>query len=85
MIEFSNRVRNFRAVGGAAFFPVMLHSTRAPEYALTAYAVAASPHALLLAATWWPLGLVLAIAYSVFLSRRYAGKVSVKRDNSGFY
>lgn len=73
------------AVGGAAVFPVMLHSTRAPEYSLTAYAVAASPHALLLAATWWPLGLVLAIAYFVFVSRRYAGKVSVKRDNQGFY
>jgi hypothetical protein len=27
----------------------------------------------------------LAAAYFVFVSRRYAGKVSVNRDNQGFY
>ena len=27
----------------------------------------------------------LATVYFVFISRRYAGKVSVKRDNQGFY
>jgi len=73
------------ATGGAAIFPVMLHSTLAPEHSLTAYAVAASPNALLLAAIWWPVALALAIAYFVFISRRYAGKVSVARDTQGFY
>jgi cytochrome d ubiquinol oxidase subunit II len=71
--------------GGAAIFPVMLHSTIAPENSLTAYAVAAGPNALRLAAIWWPLGFLLAIAYVVFISRRYAGKVSVMRDNQGSY
>src|SRR5215470_2492398 len=71
--------------GGAAIFPVMLYSTLAPEHALTAYAVAASPNALVLASMWWPVGFALAIAYFVFISRRYAGKVSVKRDTQGFY
>jgi cytochrome d ubiquinol oxidase subunit II len=71
--------------GGAALFPVMLSSTLAPEYSLTAYAVAASPNAFLLASLWWPVGFALAIAYFVFISRRYAGKVSVKRDSQGFY
>jgi cytochrome bd-type quinol oxidase subunit 2 len=71
--------------GSAAIFPVMLHSTLAPEQSLTAYAVAASPKALLLASMWWPIGFVLACSYFVFISRRYAGKVSVKRDNQGFY
>jgi cytochrome d ubiquinol oxidase subunit II len=71
--------------GGAALFPVMLYSTLAPENSLTAYAAASSPTALLLATIWWPVGLVLAIAYFVFISRRYAGKVSVKRDTQGFY
>ncbi len=28
---------------------------------------------------------LLAIAYFIFISRRYAGKVSVRRDNQGFY
>jgi len=28
---------------------------------------------------------VLAVSYFVFISRRYVGKVSVGRDNQGFY
>ena len=71
--------------GGAALFPVMLYSTLAPEHSLTAYAVAASPSALVLASMWWPVGFALATVYFVFISRRYAGKVSVKRDTQGFY
>ncbi|HEY7218881.1 MAG TPA: cytochrome d ubiquinol oxidase subunit II [Candidatus Binatia bacterium] len=73
------------AAGSAAIFPVMLYSTLAPENSLTAYAVASSRSALVLASVWWPVGLVLAIVYFVFISRRYAGKVSVRRDNQGFY
>jgi cytochrome d ubiquinol oxidase subunit II len=73
------------ATGSAAIFPVMLYSTLAPEHSLTAYAVASSPSALRLAAIWWPVGFVLASVYFVFISRRYAGKVSVKRDTQGFY
>jgi cytochrome bd ubiquinol oxidase subunit II len=73
------------AIGSAAIFPVMLHSTLAPENSLTAYAVASSPSALLLASIWWPVGFVLAATYFVFISRRYAGKVNVKRDTQGFY
>jgi cytochrome d ubiquinol oxidase subunit II len=71
--------------GAAAMFPVMLHSTLAPENSLTVYAVASSPAAMRLAAMWWPLGFVLAVTYFVFISRRYAGKVSVQRDTQGFY
>jgi cytochrome bd ubiquinol oxidase subunit II len=73
------------ATGGAAIFPVMLHSTLAPDHSLTAYGVAASPPSLLVASIWWPVAFALATAYFVFISRRYAGKVSVKRDNQGFY
>lgn len=73
------------ATGGAALFPVMLHSTLAPENSLTAYAVAAGRNSLVLATIWWPIGFVLAATYFVFISRRYAGKVSIKRDNQGFY
>jgi cytochrome d ubiquinol oxidase subunit II len=68
------------ATGAAAIFPVMLHSTLAPESSLTAYAVASSPTTLLRASFWWPVGLTLAVFYSVFISRRYAGKVT-----QGFY
>src|SRR6266702_3646597 len=68
------------ATGAAAIFPVMLNSTLAPENSLTAYAVASSPSTLRLATFWWPLGFALAVFYFVFISRRYAGKVSVQHD-----
>jgi cytochrome d ubiquinol oxidase subunit II len=73
------------ASGGAAIFPVMLHSTLDPQNSLTAYAVAANSRALALASVWWPIGFGLAVAYFVFISRHYAGKVNVSRDNQGFY
>ena len=71
--------------GAAAIFPVMLYSTLAPENSLTAYAVAAGRDALLFASIWWPVGFALAVVYFVFISRRYVGKVSVRRDTQGFY
>jgi cytochrome bd-type quinol oxidase subunit 2 len=70
--------------GAAAIFPVVLYSTLAPENSLTAHAVASSPTALRLASIWWPIGFALAGIYFVFISRRYAGKVSVRRDNQGY-
>ena len=73
------------ATGGAAIFPVMLYSTLAPENSLDAYAVASSPSAFHFVSIWWPVGFALAIIYFVFISRRYKGKVSVKRDTQGFY
>lgn len=73
------------ATGAAAIFPIVLHSTLAPDNSLTLYDVAAGPKSLVIAAIWWPIGFALAAAYFVFVSRLYAGKVSVKRDNQGFY
>jgi cytochrome d ubiquinol oxidase subunit II len=70
--------------GAAAIFPVMLYSTLAPENSLTAYNVAAGANSFLFACIWWPVGFALAIFYFVFISRRYAGKVSVTRDSQGF-
>ncbi len=71
--------------GGAAIFPVMLYSTLAPENSITAYSAASGENALRLALIWWPVGFALAIVYFVFISRRYLGKVSVRRDAQGFY
>jgi cytochrome bd-type quinol oxidase subunit 2 len=73
------------ATGGAALFPVMLYSTLAPENSLTAYAVASSPAGLRIAAIWWPVAFIMAAGYFIFISRRYRGKVSVKRDTQGYY
>jgi cytochrome d ubiquinol oxidase subunit II len=69
----------------AAIFPVVLHSTLVPENSLSAYDVAAGANSLAYAAIWWPIAFALAAAYFVFVSRRYAGKVSIQRDNQGFY
>ena len=71
--------------GGAAIFPVMLYSTLAPENSLTAYSAAAGENSLRIAAVWWPVGFALATVYFVFISRRYLGKVSLKRDTQGYY
>ena len=73
------------ATSAAAIFPVLLHSTLEPEDSLSAYDVAAGANSLAYAAIWWPIAFALAAAYFVFVSRRYAGKVSVQRDNQGFY
>jgi cytochrome d ubiquinol oxidase subunit II len=69
------------ATGAAALFPIALQSTLAPEYSLTAYDVAAGPKSLAYAAVWWPISFALTTAYFVFVSRRFAGKVCVRRDN----
>jgi hypothetical protein len=67
------------ATGGAAIFPVMLHSTLAPENSLTAYAVAAGTNSLLLASIWWPVGFALDRLFPLHLttlcgeSQRQAG------------
>jgi cytochrome bd ubiquinol oxidase subunit II len=78
-------IASLLATGAAAIFPVMLHSTLAPENSMTAYAVAAGPMSLWIAAIWWPIAFALAVCYFVFISKRYAGKVGVQRDTQGFY
>jgi cytochrome d ubiquinol oxidase subunit II len=78
-------VMGMLATGASAIFPVMLFSTLAPENSLTAYAVAASPGSLFMASLWWPIAFILAVTYFIFISRRYYGKVSLKRDTQGYY
>jgi cytochrome d ubiquinol oxidase subunit II len=73
------------ATGATILFPVMLYSTLDPKYSLDAYAAASSPGTLVSAMFWWPIAFVFAISYFVFIARRYAGKVSVRRDNQGYY
>lgn len=51
--------------GGAAIFPVMLHSALSPANSLTAYAVASSPSTLRVAFIWWPVAFALATTYFV--------------------
>jgi len=73
------------ATGGAALYPVMLYSTLAPQNSLTAAAAASNADSLIIASIWWPFAFLLSGGYFYFLSRNYRGKVSLSRDNQGFY
>jgi hypothetical protein len=66
-------------------FPVMLHSSLAPEHSMTAYDGAAAAHGLALALIWWPVALVLAATYFTVIMRNYRGKVRPAEDTHGLY
>jgi cytochrome d ubiquinol oxidase subunit II len=63
------------ASAAAGVFPDMLHSTLAPDYSLTAFAGAATPHGLAVALVWWPAAAILAFAYAAVVVRLYREKV----------
>jgi cytochrome bd-type quinol oxidase subunit 2 len=71
--------------GAAAIFPVMLFSTISGINPLTAQDRAASDQSLWIAIYWWIPALVLAFIYLAIIQRHYSGKVSVPKDNQGFY
>src|SRR5688572_30482437 len=69
-------------LAGAAVgvFPVMLQSTLAPAHSMTAYGGVGPAHGLALALMWWPVALVLALAYLTVLMRSHRGKVRPAED-----
>ena len=73
-------------LAGAAVsvFPVMLHSTLAPEHSMTAYDGAAPAHGLALALIWWPVAFLLAVTYFIVVMREYRGKVRPMEDAQGY-
>src|SRR5580658_251611 len=67
----------FMLVGAAfALYPMVLPA-RDHVYDLTIYNTAASSHGLSVGLVWWTFGAVLAIAYFVFVYRKFRGKVQV--------
>lgn len=62
----------------AAFglFPYMLPSNTDPSLGLTVYNTAAAPFGLKIGLAWWIPGMALALGYSTFVYRRFAGKVT---------
>ena len=64
----------------AGVFPVMLHSTIAPVYSMTADTGATAARGLRLALLWWPVSLVLALVYGAVMARMYRGKVRPAED-----
>jgi cytochrome d ubiquinol oxidase subunit II len=73
-------------LAGAAVsvFPVMLHSTLAPEHSMTAYNGAAPAHGLAMALIWWPVAFLLACTYFIVIMREYRGKVRPAEDTQGY-
>ena len=65
---------------GAAFalYPVVLPASTDPSYSLTIYNSAAGRHGLTVGITWWCIGIVLALAYFVFIFRMFRGKVRLE-------
>ena len=66
--------------GAAGVFPLILRSTLAPEYSLSAYHTSAAGNGLVVALIWWPIALVFAIGYFLFTYRHYHGKVQLIQD-----
>jgi cytochrome d ubiquinol oxidase subunit II len=66
-------------------YPVILHSTLAPHFSMTAEAAASNPKSLALALIWWPVAFLLAMVYFAFIARQYRGKVRPSQDNQGYY
>jgi cytochrome bd ubiquinol oxidase subunit II len=64
-------------LGGAAFalYPYLLPATTNPSFGLTIYNSKTGAYSLTVGLIWWLLGMVLAIAYFVFLYRSFRGKV----------
>ncbi len=72
------------AATAACAFPVMLRSTLAPEFNLTAHNASASQQGLVAGAKWWFLGFPLVVAYFVIVFRLHRGKVRISEDGHGY-
>ncbi|MEO8359794.1 MAG: cytochrome d ubiquinol oxidase subunit II [Vicinamibacteria bacterium] len=65
------------SAAAASVYPVMLRSTLEPAYSITADAGAVGDRGLFLALIWWPLAIVLSVAYAASVLREFNGKVRI--------
>ena len=65
---------------GAAFalYPVVLPASTNPAYSLTIYNAAAGHHGLSVGLMWWIPGMILTLAYFIFVFRMFRGKVRLE-------
>jgi cytochrome bd ubiquinol oxidase subunit II len=71
--------------GAVSVFPVLLHSTLAPENSLSAYQTAAAGHGLAIALVWWPFAMLFSAGYFAFIYRHYRTKVKPAEDTPNPY
>jgi cytochrome d ubiquinol oxidase subunit II len=78
-------IAGLMVAGSASVFPIMLRSTLAPEYSLSANQNAAASHGLIIALIWWPVSLLFAVGYFLFIYKHYTGKVRASADTQRPY
>jgi cytochrome d ubiquinol oxidase subunit II len=69
-------------MASAAFgiYPNVLPAVTDPARALTIANTAAPEHGLRIGMVWWTVGMTLAVAYTIFVHRRFGGKVMAEGD-----
>lgn len=63
-------------------YPKVLPSNLDPDGGLTIYNAATSPYGMRVGLIWWIPGVLIAIAYFVFLYRNFAGKIPLKGEEA---
>lgn len=63
-------------------FPNILISTLNPSYSLTIYNAAANVNGLKIGIYWFVIGISLALSYTIFMYRKFWGKVNVSDDEN---
>jgi len=73
-------------MAGTAFglFPNLLRSSINPEYSLTVYNSKAGEYGLSIGVVWWLIGILIAIAYFIFLFFTFRGKVKLLEDHNEY-
>ena len=67
-----------------ALHPRVLPASTADAYSLTIYNSASGAYSLRFGIYWWSFGMVLALAYFVFVYRMFRGKVRADADDHGY-
>lgn len=82
----SSAIFIFGMMSGTAFglYPNMLPSTIDPKYSLTVQNTKAGEYGLNIGAIWWIIGMVLVIAYFVYLFYTFRGKVKITEESEGY-
>ncbi|MGH9698005.1 MAG: cytochrome d ubiquinol oxidase subunit II [Candidatus Acidiferrales bacterium] len=67
-----------------SLYPRVLPSSTNPLNGLNISNAKAADYGLRIGLIWWPIGIALAIAYTVFVYRSFAGKISAGEDDEGY-
>lgn len=78
LVASSVLIAGLMIAGSAGAFPLVLRSTLAPEYSVSAYHAAAGANGLAVALVWWPIAVIFSVGYFLFSFRYfYRGKVQL--------